>query len=105
MASGSTLLLAQYPKSTKAKQNYLGSGLIDGVTYAGFSDLTDLVEKVRYYKTNGAKATAIIAAAHEIARNQSWQQRAEQAVKGILRESKCTDRQNIYGSRWGEESD
>lgn len=89
ISSGTSLLMAQRPNSSESRFSYKAAGLEDGRTYVAFSDVTELLEKIRHYKINASGATAIIAEARKLSDRHSWQNRAARIVEGIQGLSKC----------------
>jgi hypothetical protein len=88
MASGSSLLLVQRPNSRFSYYSYAVQGMVDGETVVMFSNVTELLEKIRYYKANETAAKAIVDSAKNLSTRFSWGNRAWKIVKGIQEHSR-----------------
>jgi hypothetical protein len=83
MASGTTLLIAQRPKSKEAKLASEQLGLVDGETIVEIDNVTELLGRIQYYKANPKKAYEIIRRAQANSMRHTWADRADRMVNAI----------------------
>eukprot|EP00557_Chaetoceros_sp_GSL56_P014265 CAMPEP_0176485592 /NCGR_PEP_ID=MMETSP0200_2-20121128/5119_1 /TAXON_ID=947934 /ORGANISM="Chaetoceros sp., Strain GSL56" /LENGTH=627 /DNA_ID=CAMNT_0017882241 /DNA_START=472 /DNA_END=2355 /DNA_ORIENTATION=+ len=88
MASGTSLLLAQRPHSKEAQDAQKNLGMEDGITIVEFSQVDDLLAKIRYFIKNTKEAYKIIDNAQKITEYNTWEQRAQRIIRGILENMK-----------------
>lgn len=92
MASGTTLLIAQRAESNYSIASCQQLGIVDNETVVEFSNVSELIRKIRYYKEHPEEAQRLIQAAQQVAAQQhTWDVRGKVMVAAIdIRDhSKC----------------
>ena len=79
LASGTSLLLAQ--RQPQGSYAYEGLGLVDGVNFVAFSNTTELVDKLQYFKENQHDAYGIIERARTWSLRNDWSARANTVIQ------------------------
>jgi len=83
-ASGTTLLFVERADSPEAQRSYKTLGFVDGETVVSFSNVSELLQLIRYYKSNGNEAMRMVKKAQQVAAGTSWASRGSLFIEGIL---------------------
>ena len=82
LATGKAILFA-LAESDRELKIYNQLGLIDGEHFISFSDITDLISKLLYYKQHHHESERISASAFKWAQHQTWQNRAAMIIDSL----------------------